>query len=1733
MSNDRQHTQRIAIAILVGVVLMTALGSTASAADTTDPVIGAVSAPRLDDGYINAAEASSVTVTFDATDNESGVAWGEATLAGVSQAETLPAPQTPSYSFAFGIDVHSEPDGAVTLSVSAEDADGNRATDSTSYASIHKDTEDPTATVSGAPASPSCDENPSFAFTAEDPEEDGYASGVVAVEAQLTGEATRPWTSSASSGGTWSASVSELFGAGLATDGSEDGEITLEVRAVDEAGNVSATDSVSWTYDSQPPTLDLVTIDSSNGSHPDAAKVGDAVILSFTSSEPLGSVQVSIGGSAAPLGGGPTIWSATEELGIGTAEGVLAFQISFSDVAGNPGAPVTATTDGSAVTFDKTAPTISGVTAAAVADTYLNAAEAAGFAVSFTASDSGSGVCHGRANVQETASNPDVYGYDEDEVTPPASSHSFTFGDLSALTADDGQLELLIEARDAAGNLGATVHKTFHLDTGAPTSTISDGPADPDNAANPQFTYAVSDPEVDGYASGIASAACRLLRGTSVEVEWSSCAPGGGSAGLEALTGTKLREDGDYTLEIRATDVAENIGPTASHSWTYDTAAPSVADDDIVVTSGNPTDWSVAGPGDTLTVTFTASEPLASAELTVGSHVETATAAGTVWSAAIVLDGSDTEGPIGIAFEVVDLAGNPGSKLHTSSVAFDKSAPTVSGSTCAAMSDGHLNAAEAAAIVASFTASDSGSGISSGTATLRDTSTSIEASAQATGSPASYSFSLSFNAADARNGAVWLDLRAEDVAGNLSPTVTLTANLDTAAPGASVDAGPATPSDEADLTFTVGAADPAVDGYASGVGQIQVRLTGTATTGWNTWPWAGAPLSKPLSGFLGGTTLAADGEYSFEARAVDAAGNTGAVSSYTWSYNAEVPVLNSVSAQSDNTHRSEVAKSGDTVTVSFTASEPLATPTVTIAGEAAAVSGSEAVWSASVTTDASTPEGEITFEIRFSDSCGAAGVPVIVTTDGSTVSFDATVPTIVDLEIPELDDGYLDALEGVGGYAVLLEASDAGVGVWRPTSSLPTDPAIAPCSPRPSHTFLLALNAAYVDDGAFSVTLGVEDAAGNSRSLIRTGYKDSQAPSVIIGSGPGSPSSLTDPAFSFDATDPDKNGYHSGVASLEARLIGATATGWHAIGTSSGSYARTLSQLVGGTLPTDGSADGEVILEIRATDAAGNAATTTHVWTFDSRAPSVRSIVRLDADPTGLQEVQFEVTYSEAVTGADDPAAYALTTTGAIAGAAVVTISGGGDSYVVTVDTGSGDGTLRLDVPAGGPIADLAGRPLDGGFSSGAVYTISKGEPSLSFVSIGRRDGHPYLNTDASNLFASTVRLRFTCSQPLGEDPVVSILGHSVIPTTSDGMSFEAELPLGPSDEIGDGSISFAVTLTSPTGTSFGPFTTTTDGSYAIVDGRAPLEAQGTFPEDGAFTNDTTPTLGCAGALDVGGSGIGLYRFDIVGPDGPLSYPGMARDPETSYTWPTPLPEGLYTWSLTPVDRALNEGPPIVSTLVIDTTPPAVRIDSPADRSVYDLEEPVVATWAVEDTSPVTVESTSPLGEPVDTVNPGRHQFIVRATDAAGNETRTLVSYLVRFEIEGIGEITGAEYLDRAIPTDEQILVGSLPRVAVYEVGEPITGACVLLDGDGNPVEGSRIALTLYAVTIDGEEETRTPLDAELVRYDHDSETVPFSIDTVELPPGVYDLRLGFADRTVIWLRVEIVEPDPQEGGTP
>src|SRR5205085_1076037 len=152
-------------------------------------------------------------------------------------------------------------------------------------------------------------------------------------------------------------------------------------------------------------------------------------------------------------------------------------------------------------------------------------------------------------------------------------------------------------------------------------------------------------------------------------------------------------------------------------------------------------------------------------------------------------------------------------------------------------------------------------------------------------------------------------------------------------------------------------------------------------------------------------------------------------------------------------------------------------------------------------------------------------------------------------------------------------------------------------------------------------------------------------------------------------------------------------------GTGSGGNCTVTFSVTSSTLGTNPNATSGVTTT--QTSIAGNPSNTANLTVVGP--PTVSSITRLDVNPTSASSVNFFVTFSRSVTGVDVND-FSYTTSGGIVlppppGAiSNVTPAGPSQTYTVTVNTGTGDGTIRLDVIDNDSILsnDAAALPLGG-----------------------------------------------------------------------------------------------------------------------------------------------------------------------------------------------------------------------------------------------------------------------------------------------------------------------------------------------------------------------------------------------------------------------------------------------------
>jgi hypothetical protein len=126
---------------------------------------------------------------------------------------------------------------------------------------------------------------------------------------------------------------------------------------------------------------------------------------------------------------------------------------------------------------------------------------------------------------------------------------------------------------------------------------------------------------------------------------------------------------------------------------------------------------------------------------------------------------------------------------------------------------------------------------------------------------------------------------------------------------------------------------------------------------------------------------------------------------------------------------------------------------------------------------------------------------------------------------------------------------------------------------------------------------------------------------------------------------------------------------------------------------------------------------TISVTNNDDVAPTVSSIVTANTTPTNADSVDFTVTFNETVQNVDTTD-FSLTTSGTVNGTISSVNSSTGSSITVTVNTISGDGTLRLDLNSSGTgIIDSSNNAIANGFTGGSSYTIDNTNPTASISS--------------------------------------------------------------------------------------------------------------------------------------------------------------------------------------------------------------------------------------------------------------------------------------------------------------------------------------------------------------------------------------------------------------------------------
>jgi hypothetical protein len=257
-------------------------------------------------------------------------------------------------------------------------------------------------------------------------------------------------------------------------------------------------------------------------------------------------------------------------------------------------------------------------------------------------------------------------------------------------------------------------------------------------------------------------------------------------------------------------------------------------------------------------------------------------------------------------------------------------------------------------------------------------------------------------------------------------------------------------------------------------------------------------------------------------------------------------------------------------------------------------------------------------------------------------------------------------------------------------------------------------------------------------------------PAPTISSHPFNPTNQTSATFTY--TD------SSSITRFECSLDSSTFTACGTTRPSTKTYPGPLSAAAH-------------TFKVRAVSGSQTSSATSFTWTIDTTSPTVLSINRLGATPTNASSVSWTVTFSESVTGVD-AGDFSLVKGGGLGGSpAITSVSGSGSVYTVTASTGSGAGTLELNLVDNRSIKDLAGNQLGPGTNgsfTGQVYSIDKIPPPAPVIT----QHPPNPSPSAVSTFAwtdSEAGVTFECSRENGSFVPCSSPITFTVGTTNNG----------------------------------------------------------------------------------------------------------------------------------------------------------------------------------------------------------------------------------------------------------------------------------------------------------------------------------------------------------------------------
>ena len=546
---------------------------------------------------------------------------------------------------------------------------------------------------------------------------------------------------------------------------SPNGPIAFNITAYDIADNkfniTQDAASANVIIDTANPTLSNLTI-YSNNSRTDYAMAGHLLNITITANEALKTANVTVFGITYVMIVNGTTASANVTVDENSAEGVVSFNITAFDLAGNSLTVNQTQLNSSNLTIDQTNPTLSNLTIYSNNHNTSLATLGNTLNITITANESLSSANITLLNATYTMSIADMVANASVIVN---ASHA------------DGKVEFNITAFDLAGN-SLTVNQT-QLDS--PNITIDKNVPSVTNLtlysnnSNSSLARAGDLINITLEASEQIYNATLEILGTEINMIESN------NTAYANISVLQNSPNGPIAFNITAYDIADNkfniTQDAASANVIIDTANPTLSN--LTIYSNNSrTDYAMAGH--LLNITITANEALKTANVTVFGITYVMIVNGTTASANVTVDENSAEGVVSFNITAFDLAGNSltvnQTQLNSSNLTIDQTNPTLSNLTIYSNNHNTSLATLGNTLNITITANES---LSSANITLLDATYTMSIADMVANA------SVIVNAAHA-DGKVEFNITAFDLAGNSltvnqtqldSPNITIDKNV--------------------------------------------------------------------------------------------------------------------------------------------------------------------------------------------------------------------------------------------------------------------------------------------------------------------------------------------------------------------------------------------------------------------------------------------------------------------------------------------------------------------------------------------------------------------------------------------------------------------------------------------------------------------------------------------------------------------------------------------------------------------------------------------------------------------------------------------------------------------------------------------------------------------------------------------------------------------------------------------